>query len=293
MLMSVRNRGGRLCVLAAVAALTMIGALGATSQAGAATQLGERFTAPGDLGFAGTMVQHYTPLPTNFEYRNESGAMGVITSWSTFGTAAPRTLKLKVGKTSDIAGKAVAMMAESAPQVISGETTHEFPVRLPIGPGYSIGLYAADAGLGTLRTAPLNNNIYSKPGDILPASGFDSGWIEQPLVRINVAATMEPDADVDGWGDETQDKCPGKKGDGEGCPPATKPKADGPSLKDKLKEAREEDRNKGSRGESGSRGKCKKGFKKVTVKPKGKKGKAKKKCKRIKKGKAKAKGQGK
>ena len=37
-------------------------------------------------------------------------------------------------------------------------------------------------------------------------------------MRTNVAARLEPDADHDGYGDETQDKCLGTAGTFNGCP---------------------------------------------------------------------------
>ena len=44
----------------------------------------------------------------------------------------------------------------------------------------------------------------------------------EPSQELLVQATLEPDADGDGWGDETQDRCLGVPGSYEGCPtPAT------------------------------------------------------------------------
>ena len=38
--------------------------------------------------------------------------------------------------------------------------------------------------------------------------------------RMSIQATFEPDRDVDGWGDESQDRCPLVAGDSQGCPVA-------------------------------------------------------------------------
>jgi hypothetical protein len=38
-----------------------------------------------------------------------------------------------------------------------------------------------------------------------------------PNQRVNVSATLEPDADADGFGDETQDQCVGSAGPQSGC----------------------------------------------------------------------------
>ena len=39
-----------------------------------------------------------------------------------------------------------------------------------------------------------------------------------PNQRVNVSATLEPDPDLDGVGDESQDKCLGTAGSASGCP---------------------------------------------------------------------------
>ena len=39
--------------------------------------------------------------------------------------------------------------------------------------------------------------------------------------RLNIAARLEADADADGFGDETQDLCPGSAGASSGCPSGT------------------------------------------------------------------------
>ena len=41
-----------------------------------------------------------------------------------------------------------------------------------------------------------------------------------PTYRLNVTARLEADADQDGFGDETQDACPGVAGSESGCAPA-------------------------------------------------------------------------
>ena len=43
-----------------------------------------------------------------------------------------------------------------------------------------------------------------------------------PLLEIFLRGTVEPDADGDGFGDETQDRCPGSSGATAGCVPKKK-----------------------------------------------------------------------
>jgi hypothetical protein len=56
-------------------------------------------------------------------------------------------------------------------------------------------------------------------------------------IRLNVAAVVEPDADQDGFGDETQDACP-SEGDTQGaCVPPETTITRGPKDKTKKKRA--------------------------------------------------------
>jgi len=52
---------------------------------------------------------------------------------------------------------------------------------------------------------------------LAPSTGTNNDYELMPQ------ATLEPDADNDGWGDETQDKCKASAGPNEGCPAPTPP----------------------------------------------------------------------
>ncbi|HEY7631825.1 MAG TPA: hypothetical protein VH817_14040, partial [Thermoleophilaceae bacterium] len=56
-------------------------------------------------------------------------------------------------------------------------------------------------------------------------------------VKLPVTATLEPDADGDGYGDETQDKCPGVAGAVNGCPPAPPADTTAPAVSTAVKGA--------------------------------------------------------
>jgi hypothetical protein len=68
----------------------------------------------------------------------------------------------------------------------------------------------------------------------------------QPAGRLNVTARLEPDADSDGFGDETQDACPGTAGSASGCVPAapapgkdaTRPTAKLDARRDSIRDGR-------------------------------------------------------
>ncbi len=52
-------------------------------------------------------------------------------------------------------------------------------------------------------------------------------------MALNLEATVEPDADGDGWGDEAQDRCVEVPGPEQGCP-ASAPSTSAPRLKVEL-----------------------------------------------------------
>ncbi len=105
-------------------------------------------------------------------------------------------------------------------QTIAGALT-EFGVRIPVAGGEHIGLrmpnptpdclyQTSDAGdqIGVAVAAPIGS-----PVAITPVSGY----------RFNVAVDVEPDGDKDGYGDETQDQCPGNSATAGPCPDVIPP----------------------------------------------------------------------
>lgn len=90
----------------------------------------------------------------------------------------------------------------------------EFPARLRVKKGEQVAIRTSDA-----------RAIYASSGDkftfaFSPAlvEGGPAKASSQVTDELLVAAVIEADADKDGWGDETQDKCVGNPGSDEGCP---------------------------------------------------------------------------
>lgn len=100
-----------------------------------------------------------------------------------------------------------------------------FPSRIPIGAGDRVGFDDDPTVNGAIPL--LYDNAFAACVTIqsprLPLAGgaaftpeCNAQW--EALIRGRV----EPDADHDTFGDETQDRCPGRAGPNEGCPPAKK-----------------------------------------------------------------------
>ena len=100
-------------------------------------------------------------------------------------------------------------MAESSFKVLEPNTSYEFQERIPVKQGYLLGLLP-QGDAETLITVPgtPDNRVGQFLGGDIPVGGTGTSTTENPNVRVSVAATVESDADKDGFGDDTQDKCP-------------------------------------------------------------------------------------
>lgn len=209
-----------------VVSLAVLAALLGSSVAAAATQVGIKFGGPGSEGFPGTMLQTQTAEGVN-DYKVPSA--GVITSWSSYKGSQPQQLKLKVGRLA--AKNEYSVVGESALKNLTVAGTNVFPTRIAVAAGDVIGLYSATANVGTVEgKAGFDFELFRQlTADIAPGAP-DS--LEGPLINraINVAAYLEPDADADGYGDESQDKCPGSAGPVDGCVPAPPASAPTPTV---------------------------------------------------------------
>ena len=93
--------------------------------------------------------------------------------------------------------------------MLAPDTSYEFHERIPVKQGYLLGLLAQDDAeiVITVPGTP-DNKIGQFLGGDIPVGGTGTSTTENPNLRVSVAATVESDADKDGFGDDTQDKCP-------------------------------------------------------------------------------------
>jgi hypothetical protein len=196
------RRIGLVGALASAAALLSAG----PGTASAATTLGETFVPPDSFTDVSIGLQAQSP---GNAYAAPSP--GVITSWSfqaSFG-ALPQGLKLKVGRPAG--GAAFTIVGESAPKnPISNQLNTYTDVSIPVQAGDVIGLYpgSVDNDAHFFRSVDESAGFVGVRhlGDLAPG-GTDS--FEGPIsFQVDVSAKLEPDADHDGFGDETQDQCP-------------------------------------------------------------------------------------
>ena len=191
-------RGARIGV-ALCGSLACFFALGL--EANAATDMGGTFVpASGSVGV--TFFQTTSP---GASYAAPSN--GVITQWSFRADGSPPTLKLKVLRSAG--GGNYRVVGESAltSQVPSQLNTHS--TRIPVQTGDVIGLYVEMAAGPTAYTQGSGNAFFGLSGlagD--PPPGTTDSSLNEGQFPLDVAARLEPDADGDGFGDESQDNCP-------------------------------------------------------------------------------------
>ncbi|HEX4735878.1 MAG TPA: hypothetical protein VH247_15825 [Thermoleophilaceae bacterium] len=168
----------------------------------AATTLGQTVTPDLPCGSSTFLLTNTTP-PPGATYSAPSA--GVLTSFSVQGGADNDQVQLTVLRP---AGAGYTDVAESNQVAIASGTLVTTPIRIPVQAGDFIayqgistdGTYGcAASGTGTTSYCmPCEPN----PGDSVTLTG------SAPNVVTNISAKLEPDADNDGYGDETQDTCP-------------------------------------------------------------------------------------
>jgi hypothetical protein len=198
--------------------------LGAAAGASAATQFGDPCFAAAVLPESETVTIFQAAAPQS-GLPMTSPFAGVITSWglnagSALAPGASNPVKLKVLR-SDPTNKTAQVVGESFGTAVAG--SNKFDARIPVQAGDRVALASDDT--------PILACAESLPGDALgliegdPAIGSTVPYGESSEVsgQIPLFATVEADADGDGYGDETQDQCPTDASTQGPCPVKTAP----------------------------------------------------------------------
>jgi hypothetical protein len=175
-------------------------AIGLPSHAGAGTPIGETFAPTSTCQADTTNIQIGAP-----EARYTVPGPGVITSWSfTSGAIAPIEVRLKLAVPAG--GANLTITRQSARRVGPAPgTTGTFNTREPVLGGELLGFYMTNAAHCS-RAASLPYSVGTAVGDQPP--GATTSYGDSLIHQLDIAAVLEPDADGDGFGDETQDACP-------------------------------------------------------------------------------------
>ena len=211
-------------------------ALSQAPNSGAATTIGHTDVPGGNCG-------NVTWLQTNsigFQYAVPSP--GVITRWSTRADLNPSPIKLKVGRPSG--GAAYRIIGESGLHIPAPAVTSSFDdVRIPVQTGDVVGLFMGNSGShACVISAALADSYVGETGDVVPsATPTTFNDFSGDGYLLNISAVVEPDADGDGYGDETQDGCPTDASVSGPCPDRIAPDTridEGPLKKSKRRQAK-------------------------------------------------------
>jgi hypothetical protein len=190
----------RLRPAAVVVALASCLFLLSDGAAWAATAVGQASFAPDTACVANTFLQ--TGVSAGNSYSVPSA--GVITSWSFHdGSPIVSGLKLKVGR----AMLGFFIVGDSAAPAFrpQNQINGPYPTRIPVHANDIIGIYTSGTGPCSLSTSNTADTFFFVAGD-QPPNTLTGGSTGNSF-RFPVAAIVEPDADSDGFGDESQDFC--------------------------------------------------------------------------------------
>ena len=136
---------------------------------------------------------------------------GVIVRWRIYGTT---PVSLRVLRPAS--GDTYTGVGSSATGIAAGQGEMVFPANLPIHMGDLIGLNISGAGnVGRDLTSDATF-VHFNPA--LADGETRAPTQPNPGQALLYNADLEPDADGDGFADETQDQCVGQAGSASGCP---------------------------------------------------------------------------
>jgi hypothetical protein len=202
----------RLPLLAACAGVLALA--GPAAPAGAATEIGQVSAAdPGGGCTNCASVQIATDSSANYVMP----ADGVVTSWRFRANGNPGTAHLRIYRPAAVPGD-FELVAKTADRSFALNEEATVPARVAVKAGDHI-------GIGVTGPAPVFDT--GDPDDRYGGVDFflPIGSVATPNSfggrRVNMAATLEADADRDGFGDETQDGCPGDPASQATCTPGS------------------------------------------------------------------------
>lgn len=131
---------------------------------------------------------------------------GVVTSWKVNSALSEAVAeRLAVFRSAGIAGTFQVIGESNEVSVAPGSNV--FPTRVPVQAGDRIGVVAASLDSPAYCLTG-NNDDVARFFDGNAGTGSTHLFAAIEEVRVPVVATIEPDKDADGYGDETQDGCP-------------------------------------------------------------------------------------
>lgn len=202
----------RFAAIAAVA--TCLGPMAASAPAAAPQVLGQTASAEGELGGCTCSVAQFASTAANPYLIPGNGVLTKTQVWVGKKTEAGETVQARTFSTTGPSTATVVSGGEA--HSLSGLATgqHLFYDRIPAAAGDVLGARFHDSALieetpSRFKTSAAEDlaGVSSSPAD--PALGQSFSASVFPKWRVNMMAVYEPDEDGDGYGDVSQDLCPG------------------------------------------------------------------------------------
>ena len=168
----------------------------AAPSADAAVTLGQVFTPTAQT--TATVAQ--TAVTSGVGYTVPSD--GVITSWTFQADPEGATVRLKVVRANPDGTH--TLVGQSAVETVAPNQLGSFRTRVPVKAGDFIGT-AGISGKTVAYTGADGDRVVLAAGDQEPGSTTNYSNVQG--IRVDVTASLEPDADADGYGDESEDLC--------------------------------------------------------------------------------------
>jgi len=137
-------------------------------------------------------------------------AAGVVTKWKiSSALLLPFTPseKLRIFRATGVANEFQTIAESSLGTIQTGANT--FETQIPVQAGDRFGVFSPAGPTSLVFVCPTPNaedKLAVKEGDVQPGAKATYTPVENYVLALSV--TIEPDADGDGFGDETQDRCP-------------------------------------------------------------------------------------
>jgi hypothetical protein len=153
----------------------------------------------------------------------------VIVSWShRANSSVGRELGVRVWRATATVGS-YTLVGGGPLHILTPGGINTFQERIPVSGGELLGLRVGNPPTGPFPdvgggascefTAAAGNSVrYGVAASEPPRGSAGTLSSSHASRRLNVTARLEADADADGYGDETQDACPGSAGASSGCP---------------------------------------------------------------------------
>jgi hypothetical protein len=164
---------------------------------------------------------------------------GVVTEWQFQATVNPGTLVFQILNGDPTMNTTFTPVVESTPEVATADTLNRFKTRLPITAGQFVGLRTVTTSHGCYHLLSAGSGYTDFGGTPAPLPGGGPGNYGTGTAdaATNIAATIESDADGDGYGDETQDGCISNAQRQDDCVKPSVKIDSGPKAKTKSKSA--------------------------------------------------------